>query len=855
MKRYIYLLLAIILPTITVAQRIRVAAPRQVVVGEEFQVEYTVYTDNIDGFKLAKIPDGIEILAGPYIGKQSSYQVINGHTSSSSSITYDYVFVATKKGNFTLPPAKITINGQNLASTPVKLSAFGNANINRSANGRGQYADEIEVTRPESKTVGSKDLFIKVSANKTKVYEQEPIVLTYKVYTSVNLISLAGKMPDLTGFHIQEVKLPQQKSFHTEIVNGRKYQCTTWSQYVLFPLVPGKTKIPSITFHGTIRPGFDDFDPFAFMSDGGDINKDIIAPGLTLKIIPLPQKPIGFSGGVGKLNITAQLNNDEVKEGDPINLRVIISGQGNLKLLKQPIVGFPKDFDVYDAKVSDKTTLGVNGTEGSIVYDFMAVPHKKGVYEIPAIKYIYFDTSSNSYKTIQTRAFKIKVAKGNGIFDDLSAITKNNWSDIRTIKTGRTKNIFSYSFFGSVFFWLTLFFIVISFVVMLQWLKKRSHMQADIVFLKGKNARKVAIVRMHNARQLMERGKSTEFYDEVLHALWGYVSNKLDIPVERLSRNNIRETFSQKNVGEQTINKFIEALDECEFQRYAPGDERGNMKSTYESALSAITDIEETMKKKTKDVHSNILLWMFFIQFFICILWSSNAFSQKKTDADKAYQSGNYEQAIHIYQSLLSKEATADLFYNLGNAYYKHNDITKSIIAYERALRLSPSDEDILFNLNLAQSKTIDRIPPKPEMFFVSWTKALINLLSIDGWAYLGLISLFFALALTLVYLFESKLKWKKIGFFLAVSCFLLFIFSNVFALYQRSELLNNDSAIVISPMAEVKLTPSNKSASLMIIHEGTRVNITDRNIRDWRGITLANGDSGWIKSDMIEEI
>lgn len=168
MRRYIYILLMIIIPTIMLAQHVRVAAPRQVIVGEQFQVEYTVYTDNVENFKFGKLPNGIEVLAGPYVAKQSSYQVTNGHTSSSSSVSFDYVLMATKKGNFTLPPARITVNGQNIASTPVKFSASGNVNVSRSANMNRSYGNEIEITRPESKNIGSKDLFIKVTANKTK---------------------------------------------------------------------------------------------------------------------------------------------------------------------------------------------------------------------------------------------------------------------------------------------------------------------------------------------------------------------------------------------------------------------------------------------------------------------------------------------------------------------------------------------------------------------------------------------------------------------------------------------------------------------------------------------------------------
>ena len=855
MRRYIYILLMIIIPTIMLAQHVRVAAPRQVIVGEQFQVEYTVYTDNVENFKFGKLPNGIEVLAGPYVAKQSSYQVTNGHTSSSSSVSFDYVLMATKKGNFTLPPARITVNGQNIASTPVKFSASGNVNVSRSANMNRSYGNEIEITRPESKNIGSKDLFIKVTANKTKIHEQEPVVLTYKVYTSVDLVSLAGKMPDLTGFHVQEVKLPQQKSFHLETLNGRKYKCTTWSQYVLFPQVTGKIKVSAINFHGKIRPSFNDFDPFAFMSNGDDIDKDVVAPSVVLNVMPLPQQPDGFSGGVGKFNISAQLDKRESKEGVPVKLRVIVSGAGNLKLIKQPTVSFPKEFDVYDPKVIDKTKLGGRGSEGSMIYDFIAVPRTKGEYTLPSVKFVFFDTSSNSYKTVQTQSFKINVAKGDGTSESLVQQAGNGNSDIRGLKTGKSQLDGVKSFFGSVAYWLTLLLVILLFIILLRLMKKRSHLNSDIVLLKEKNAQKVAVKRMRKAHQLMIHGKSTEFYDEILHALWGYIGDKLNIPVEQLSRNNINEVFTNRDVDKDTVNKFIEALEECEFQRYAPGDENGNMKITYDKSILAISEVESVIDDSKRNIKTSKMMSSVFILIFGGLLWAMPALSQNKEQADEAYQRGDYEYAIKTYKAVISKESTADCYYNLGNAYYKNNDIPKAIIAYERALRLSPSDKDIIYNLQLAQSKTFDQLSPKSEMFFISWLKSLIDSMSIDGWAYLSIISLCLAFALTLLYLFAQRVGLKKLGFFLAMLSFFIFIVSSIFAFYKHSIMINNHSAIVIAPTACVKITPDSKAKNIIVIHEGTKLNVTDRTLGDWYGVTLSNGDAGWIKTTLIEEI
>ena len=307
------------------------------------------------------------------------------------------------------------------------------------------------------------------------MHEQEPVLLTYKVYTNVNLIRMAGKMPDIKGSHVQEIPLPQQKTFRTEKLNGRTYHTTTWSQYVVYPQITGKLRIPSVTFTGVIRPTLDDFDPFAFMNDGGDIPRQLQAEGLTIDVVPLPQKPANFSGAVGKLSMTAQLSKSNIKEGDPINLRVVIAGIGNLKLMRQPIVKFPNGFDVYDSKQTDKTHLTSNGVEGSMVYDFLAVPRKQGKYTVPPVSFVYFDTTTNSYKTLTTQAFQISVAKGDGTTQSVEAFTGNTKQDIHGLKTKETDMLAETNFFNSWGYWIVLLLILGGFVGALVMLRKRAN--------------------------------------------------------------------------------------------------------------------------------------------------------------------------------------------------------------------------------------------------------------------------------------------------------------------------------------------------------------------------------------------
>lgn len=593
------------LSIVAYAQRFTAQAPSAVEVGDQFRLTFTVDTKDVDNFQQPNIPEDIEVLMGPSVSRQSSYQMINGHTSSSSAVTYTYICCATKPGSFTISGAKVKVNGKHLAANAVTVKASGSGSRQQARGNGGRHSQEPEM-RAAGSSISSKDLFIRVSANKTRVHEQEPILLTYKVYTLVDLTQLAGKMPDLKGFHTQEIQLPQQKSFSVERVNGRPYRTVTWSQYVMFPQMTGKLEIPEITFEGVVVQQNRNVDPFEAFFNGGsgyvEVKKKIKAPGVTVQVEPLPQRPAKFSGGVGKFDITATLDKTEVKANDPVTLRVVVSGAGNMKLLKQPEVEFPKDFDVYDAKVTDRSKLTSRGVEGSIVYEFLAVPRHQGKFEIPPVTYIYYDVTENKYKELKTSGFTLNVAKGSGTakMDDYSKEElKLLNSDIRFIKTNDDglRPVGDY-FFGSAGYWISLVVLVIVFIVLVIVFRKRAIDNANISKMRGKKANKVATKRLRQANTLMLKGNAALFYDEVMRALWGYVGDKMNMNVEQLSRENISDTLQQHGVGEDTIKRFINALDECEFERYAPGDSKGNMSKTFEAAMTAIMSIEDTMKKK-----------------------------------------------------------------------------------------------------------------------------------------------------------------------------------------------------------------------------------------------------------------
>lgn len=863
----LFSIIALLFCTIGLMAQIQVQAPRQVAVGDQFRLQYTVNTTDVKNFRAGNIPsDGFEVLMGPSTSTSQSVSIINGQVKQSATVTYTYILSALKNGTFTISSAHAKVNGADAESQSIKITVSGQSRQQQQQQGYGQQRQPSRTQqRPAGSRITGNDLFITVTANKKRVHEQEPILLTYKVFTQVELTQLEGKMPDLNGFHTQEIPLPQQKSLHIENVNGKQYRCVTWSQYVMYPQMTGKLEIPSITFKGIVIEENPNVDPFEAFFNGGsgyiEVKKDIIAPSVTIQVDPLPAKPADFSGGVGQFTLSANIDKKSVKAGDPVNLRIVIGGTGNLKLVKQPEIEVPKDFDKYDAKVSDKTKLTSNGITGNMIYDFLIVPRHQGKYEIPAVKLTYFDTATSSYKTLTSEKFTLDVLPGSGKTGDVADYSQKPDTDIRPIHEGsadlRTADDY---FFGSSTYVIGNLLVFITFIVLLVIFRKRAMERANIAGMRGKKANSVASKRLKKAAKFMNEGKGNAFYDEVLRALWGYVADKFSMPVADLSRDNIAEQLSQRNIEQQIIDSFLEAIDECEFERYAPGDAAGNMQKTYDTAVTAITNIENVMKhakkqKKSNSESSDNYLRTLLIIMVAAVSLMANAAEATKEKADEAYEKGNYQEAIQQYNALLKKGVDAEIYYNLGNAYYRSDYMTDAILAYERAYLLAPGNADIKHNLQIARSKTIDKMIPSERMFFAEWYDDIKNSLSVDTWATVSFISLIVSLVLFLVYLFVSQAVIQRVSFYLSSLLIVLFLIGNLFAWQQAKEAENCSGAIVRAASVTVKKTPSNQGADAFVIHEGTRVDITDSSLKGWAQIVLLDGREGWITTQTIENI
>lgn len=607
MRKIIFLLFTILAAwQVKAADKVRfVAEAADVVVsGDQVRLVFTVNSQDIKDFRAPSIK-GFDVLMGPSRSQQSSIQIINGKRTSNSSTAFTYILLAGNPGTYTIPAASVEVNGEKVFSNAISIKVLPQDQTSGNSGNNGGGSASSSRNQAAGSRISANDLFITATASKTIVHEQEAILLTYKVYTVVNLRQLYGKMPDLKGFHTQEVELPQQKTFTLEHYKGRNYNTTVWSQYVLFPQQTGKLEIPSITFDGVVAQQTIS-DPFdAFFNGGGyvEVKKKITTPKVVINVQPLPAKPAGFSGAVGEFKLASSINATDVKTNDAVTIKLTLSGTGNMKLIGTPEVKFPQDFEIYDPKVTDDYKLTNSGLTGTKTFEYLAIPRHAGNFTIPAIEFTYFDLKSNSYKTLKTETYNLKVAKGQGNADQVISDFTNKESvkmlgkDIRFIKLGdsslRPKGDF---FFGTVGYYLCYLIPLLLFVVFAVIYRQKALENANVAKVKTKKANKVATRRMKLAGKLLAENKKNEFYDEVLKALWGYISDKLSIPVSQLSKDNIEAELTNYGVQEALIAEFIGVLNECEYARYAPGNENEAMDKVYSASVEVISKMENSIK-------------------------------------------------------------------------------------------------------------------------------------------------------------------------------------------------------------------------------------------------------------------
>ncbi len=588
------------------------SSPSKVFLNTPFQLAYTINASAKD----LRAPDFqfFEILAGPFESKSSSWQSINGKTSTSVSLTYTFTLLPNKTGTFKIPPASIVVDGEKVFSNEfiIKVEDEQNSPVSSSSQGTQNRGSESNVSASNTQKVTNESIFIRTIVSKSNLYEQESFLVTYKLYTLLDIAQFTDiKLPDYSGFLKQEIEQPTNKQLSAETYNGRNYGTVVLYQALLFPQRTGDIVIQKADFTALLRLRnqsqmksiFDDF-----FDTYSNVEKKLIAPGARIHVNPLPisGKPSSFSGAVGDFKMSTSISTENTKTNEPVTIKIVISGSGNMKLLKNPELKFPDSFETYDPKIENNFNVGTNGISGTKTIEYLFIPRHSGSFDIPSAELSYFDLSDKTYKTLSTPKYSINVVKGEGKeavitnFANKEEVTEIA-KDIRYIHTDKiTLQNEKRPLFGSLLFWMLYIIPTIFAIILTIFIQRKIKENEDIVFVKTKRANKVAQKRLKLANKFLREGENAKFHEELMKATWSYLSDKLSIPVANLNKDNISSNMKKREINDELIDKFISILNKCEFASYAPNGGQTQMNELYDETVDVISQIEQYSKKQKK---------------------------------------------------------------------------------------------------------------------------------------------------------------------------------------------------------------------------------------------------------------
>ncbi|NNF02684.1 MAG: protein BatD [Bacteroidia bacterium] len=564
---------------------------KSVPVNERFQINFKIEGSS-KNFKPPAFKN-FNILSGP--NRSSSIQFINGKRSE--SLTLSYVIQPKRTGKLTIESASVVVSGQTFKSDPFVIEATAASKQQSRTN---QHAAQSGVD--------GKNIFIRATVSNSNPYIGEAIKVSYKLYTNVNIVNYGvDKLPALSGFWSHNIDVTTPLQLKNEVIDGVTYRAAILKQLLLFPQQSGELSIDpmEVEFIARIQSQQGQSnDPFAmFFGRSKDVRYIAKSPTRKINVKKLPGgAPPSFNGAVGKYNFTATVDKETVSSNEPVTLKITLSGLGNLNLVDPPVVQIPPDIESYDPKIKDNYIVQGTSMSGSKSFEYLLIPRLAGKYEIEPIEFSYFDLSNNTYKSYKSEALNIEVKKGS---DDQTSVSESTLrsdfqllnQDIRFIKPGPVSFIqLGKRFYGSPIFYMFMALPFFLFGGTLFYKKKIDEMNSDLVAVKQRKATRIAHKNLKQAKSHLVANDSSAFYEEISKALWGYLGDKLNIPLSALSVDSAKEKLNQKNVSTEVIDELNSVIEQCEMSRFSPVIASENMDKVYRQSVAVIEKIEDQLK-------------------------------------------------------------------------------------------------------------------------------------------------------------------------------------------------------------------------------------------------------------------
>jgi len=589
------------------------AAPAKVGVGQNFQVQYTLSAQG-SNIKAGNYSD-FKLVSGPSTSTSQSVSFVNGQYSQKYTYTFTYVFQAKAVGKYTIVGATVTSGGKQYTSNSVSIEVQQEpvqTQNNKKQNTYDPWADFYNQTQPKvteaPKEITGEDLFVRVIADKTSLYKGEPLIVTIKLYSKVNLSGISDlRLPNFDSFYAEELESPTRWNFVKETYNGKTYDAALIKRYLLYPRVAGNVVLEPCEVDCEIRQPIAGANNYwaQFYGYYENVSKKIKSPEIKINVKNLPPASDDFSGAIGSFSLKMSQSEDTVNINDAVTFKLTLSGTGNFNMIETPEIVWPKEFEVYDPVANLQTTASTSGVTGSKSWEFTAIPRYPGIYRLGKINFLYFDSNTRQYKTLTTNEIILAVRKDKN--DTNFGETDYNYSqknveyigeqEIRFIKNKdlrlkkNYKPLINRGYFNLLFIIPLLIFIVISVL-----LRKKIKENANIALMKVKRAGKTSRKRLKRARQFMLKKNKPEFYKEIISALWGYSGDRFGIPVSELSKEKIIAVLEATGSNPEMIDKLIKLIEKCEFCHFAPASPETELEYIYSEAVEIIEELEQKIK-------------------------------------------------------------------------------------------------------------------------------------------------------------------------------------------------------------------------------------------------------------------
>ncbi len=553
---------------------------------DRFQVTYSV--NKRGEFSLPNY-ENFKVIGG--IGQGTSNSIVrdvNGRTTVKTTYTYEVVLQPTKLGTHEIEGAKIKVGNAVYESKPLTMQVVKESQARQQQRAQDpfeQFRQMEEEMRKQMQQrrqqqaieIGDKDFFGRISVSKLNPYKNEQLLITYKLYTKNFNFGLENyEFPTQEGFWSENIEIAESSKPAIETHDGQQYQVFTIKKEILSPQQAGKLKLNPFSITARIQTS-----PFS-----SPISKTIKSNAPSVEVKPLPKgAPTSFVNQVGDYDMTVGFKSDSVLVDQPIDLKITISGKGNLKQLSELQMNFPEEFEVYDPETSNKLRVTDGGINGSKTYNYLLIPRKTGTYKIAPISFSYFDLESKSYKTIQSDAITLKAYNEDGTIDETVVEASQEETVAASESEEKGNNTWLYIVLPS----LLLGGVAVYYLAFGKKTKEETEEE------RRKNARKKLAMKMAVAKQHLDNNNIAGFYDETLIGLNKYVNEKLQIETAKMTKESISETLTNKGVGENTTQSFITVLEQCEMAKYAPLSSQNNQE-IYEKSIDVIEEIEGVIK-------------------------------------------------------------------------------------------------------------------------------------------------------------------------------------------------------------------------------------------------------------------